>query len=177
MNVGRLRGGRALPLGISGMTNVDRLSGGRQGRQPAHDMRLPCAGGGKGRPRPLHPGDGLRPFEPQFLHSARICSPARRAVRAAAPHAPRPGRRPLEPQFDACLPSAWRTCLRADQQRQRIHVSAYRRHVMRDLGRHHCRGFGGVLAPNGEREGQSPLDICSSDRTCACHGERQLQAV
>jgi hypothetical protein len=31
MDVGRLRGGQALPLGISRMTNVDRLRGGRQG--------------------------------------------------------------------------------------------------------------------------------------------------
>ena len=45
------------------------------------DVRWPCAGGGKGRPRPLHP---------------------------------RPGRCPWPPIRCMGLPSAWRTCLRAD---------------------------------------------------------------
>jgi hypothetical protein len=39
-----------------------------------------------------------------------------------------------------------------------------------------CRGFGGVLRPNGEREGQSPLACASAQQQATGSAEREGQS-
>ena len=51
----------------SRMRQAAALRGGRQGRAACGRQR-PCAGGGKGRPRPLHPRPGaFAPWNPNLM--------------------------------------------------------------------------------------------------------------
>jgi len=62
-------------------------------------MQLPCAGGGKGRPRPLHPRQGVRPASRCPIFAELLAYAAR--GRGPAPDTPARGVRPLDPRFDA----------------------------------------------------------------------------
>src|SRR6185503_4482676 len=75
-NVDRLRGGRALPLGISRMTNVDRLRGGRHGwattRNLSSGSRIDSArlrGAASGGALPPEPPAGALPLDPKMMWS------------------------------------------------------------------------------------------------------------
>ena len=63
--------------------------------RPTIEVQMPCAGGGKGRPRPRHPS---------FVFVDRCSSPTRRAAKGdRALCTPGPGLRPWEPRFDVCI--------------------------------------------------------------------------
>src|SRR6266508_6346610 len=99
----------------------------------ACEVQLPCAGGGKGRPRPLHPRPGALP-----LGTPIRCT-----------HLPSAGR--------ACL---WANVSGSNDPDLSIPDTCDGALIVRQAS--FAGGLGAARPPSGEREGQSPLACLTS---------------